>query len=168
MPTLPFLVFLAALIWRTQVLSLAYSNLGALHQSKAELGIYSWPEWPIQDDVRRTIDLDLPIAHYNRSLELNPENATANRRLGQIELSRGNYESAVSLLAAARSSEPGNATTSQLLAEALIVTGQEDQGQVLWSDARNAQGQLGARIWWYEHIGEAHRAERLKKAVGGE
>lgn len=159
-------LLLLAVVSRRPFLSLFYSNLGAVHQSQTELGPYTWPEWPIQDAVRRARDLSQPIAEFERALDLRQENATANRRLGMIELSLGEYEAALNHLQRAYVAEPGSATTRQLLGEALIANGQGAEGQALWSLASNDQGQLDLRVFWYRLMGEEERADWLQQAVG--
>jgi O-antigen ligase len=154
-----------ALLWPGTTASLAYSNLGSVHQSQAELSLYSWPEWPIQDEVRRQIDLSVPISEFEEALTFNPRNATANRRLGMIELSLGQYEDALARLEAAYAAEPNATTTRQLLGEALIVNGRLEEGQALWSDIKRDEGQLEARVYWYEHIGDVERAAWVRLAA---
>ena len=154
-----------ALVWGGPALSLIHSNLGAVRQSQAELSVYSWPEWPVQDAVRRAVDLDRPVAEYERALALDPGNATANRRLGMIELSLGEYEDALRHLEAAYAAEPESVTTRQLLGEALIVNGRLDEGRALWATVSNDQGQLDLRAFWYRHIGDAERAEWIRQAA---
>jgi tetratricopeptide (TPR) repeat protein len=156
-----------ALAWRGPILSRVYSNLGAVHQSQVELGVYSWPEWPVQDAVRREVDLGRPVAEFERALAFDPQNATANRRLGMIELSVGEYEAALAHLAAAHAVEPGSATVQQLYGEALVVNGQVGEGQALWQGLSNEQRQLEIRAWWYAHIGETERAEWIEQAARG-
>ena len=157
-----------ALLWPGTTASLAYSNLGSVHQSQAELSLYSWPEWPIQDEVRRQIDLSVPISEFEEALTFNPRNATANRRLGMIELSLGQYEDALARLEAAYAAEPNATTTRQLLGEALIVNGRLEEGQALWSDVKRDEGQLEARVYWYEHIGDVERAAWVRQAADNE
>ena len=168
----PLLVGLAALaipilLWPGKSLSLFYANLGAVHQSQAELRIYSWPEWPLQDAVRRAVDLDPAIRAFERALTLNVANPTANRRLGMIELSRGEYEDALGHLQLAYAAEPWSTTTRQLLGEALIVNGYWDEGEALWAGVNNEQGQLGARAFWYGYIGDAERETAIRQAAQG-
>ena len=160
------LLLTLAILWRGPILSLVYSNLGAVHQSQAELGVYAWPEWPVQDAVRREVDLRRPIAEFERALAYHSENPAANRRLGMIELSLGEYEEALDHLEAAYAVEPSSVTTRQLLGEALIVNGQVDAGQALWADLSNAQNQLRLRSFWYEHIGDAERTQWIRQASG--
>jgi tetratricopeptide (TPR) repeat protein len=163
---LSFILFLGlVLIWRKPALSVVYSNLGAVRQSRAELGLYTWPEWPLQDAVRREIDLSQPVAGFQRARDLDPLNATANRRLGMIELSLGEYEDALRHLQAAYESEPWSVTTRQLLGEALIANGRLDEGGALWAGVSNEQGQLAARMHWYRHIGDKERAAWVQQAI---
>ena len=159
-------LMLAALLWRGPVLSRLASNLGAVGQSQAELAEYRWPHWPIQDEVRRAVDLTRPVAAYRRALALDPGNPTANRRLGMIELALGRYGDALPHLEAAYRSEPGSETTRQLLGEAYLANGRLEEGRALWATVGNKQSQLQARAWWYGHIGDVERAEWMKEAAG--
>lgn len=147
-----FLLLVVLLLWARPLRSLFYSNLATVQQSRAELSHYQWPDWPIQDAVRREIDLSSPIANYEQALALNSNNATANRRLGQIELSLGDYEEALSHLLAAYEMTPWDNATRQLLGEAYIVNGQVDDGAALWAGVNNAQDQLQIRAFWPHNI----------------
>lgn len=157
-----------ALLWPGRTLSLVHSNLGSVYQSQAELSVYSWPEWPLQDEVRRQVDMGKAMSEFEKAVALNPRNATANRRLGMIELSLGQYEDALAHLEAAYAVEPNVTTTRQLFGEALIVNGRLEEGQALWSDVTRAQGQLDARIFWYEYIGDTQRAAWIRQAASGQ
>ena len=151
-----------------QTLSLVASNLGAVHQSQAELSVYSWPEWPVQDEVRRKVDLSQPVAEFNQALAWDAQNSTANRRLGMIELSLGQYEDALKHLRAAYDVESTSVTARQLLGEALIVNGYVDEGHTLWAGVNKEQQQLELRAFWYEHIGDDEQAARLRQAARGQ
>jgi cytochrome c-type biogenesis protein CcmH/NrfG len=155
------------LLGRNWVLSRVYSNLGAVHQSRAELSTYSWPEWPIQDEVRRQVNLSQTVAELERALAFDSGNATANRRLGMIKLALGRYQDALRHLGAAYAAEPGTVATRQLYGEALIVNGRVDEGRELWAGVSNEQGQLRVRTAWYKHIGDDERAVRIQGAIEG-
>ncbi|MDX1687327.1 MAG: O-antigen ligase family protein [Candidatus Promineifilaceae bacterium] len=154
----------AVLLWRP-LLSLAYGNLAAVQQSRAELSVYEWPEWPIQDAVRREVDLSRPVANFERALSLNPENGPAGRRLGQIELSLGEYGAALEHLRRAYRQMPWDNGTRQLYGEALIVTGSVEEGATLWDGVWATQGQLDGRVYWYRHIGDIERLEAVQAAA---
>lgn len=167
----PWMVGLAVLalpilLWPGKSLSLFYANLGAVRQSQAELSIYSWPQWPLQDAVRRAVDLDPAVRTFERALALNPANPTANRRLGQIELSLGQYASALDHLEAAYAERPDNATVRQLYGEALLANGRLAEGQALWATVPDEQGQLAGRVYWYRSIGDEQRAAWMAEAAG--
>lgn len=155
----------AAVLWHREVVSLVLSNLGAVEQTQIVLGQYSWPEWPVQDEVRRQADLSRPVRTFQQALAWNPHNATANRRLGMIALAEGEYPAALACLEAAYASTPGDNATRQLLGEAYIVNGQVDEGVVLWAGVNNDQGQLDIRAWWYRHVGDVERAAWVEEAV---
>lgn len=137
------------------------ANLAALSQTRAELSVYRWPDWPIQDALRRQapdspppVDLVPAIARYRAALALDPGNVTANRRLGQIQLSLGDYAAARSHLEAAYRAAPWQRPTRQLLAEAYALTGAPAQAAALFSTVDLSQGQLELRKWWYEAVGK--------------
>jgi len=174
-PTTTKLVFLAlgvslilvlgVFFWRP-LQSSALSNLAAVRQSRAELSLYSWPEWPIQDALRREIDLAPVIAGYEKALELNPGNVSANRRLGQIELSLGRYEDALGHLESAYKARSWDNAARQLYGEALLANGFVEDGAAMWRQVNNKQGQLSYREFWYKHIGDDERLAAVRSARG--
>lgn len=147
--------------------SALFANMGALSQTREELSTYSWPAWQLQDEVRRSdkIDLAPAIGEYQVALTIDPGNATANRRLGQIELSRGDYESAQRHLQAAFAAAPDQRATRQLLGELYAITGNVDLAVAMWRKIDVSNDQLAVRQWWYEHIGESDYAARIKLAA---
>jgi tetratricopeptide (TPR) repeat protein len=149
------------------------ANLGALAQTRAELAVYHWPDTPLQDALRRPvafstvsdIDLGRAIERYRAALALNPANAAANRRLGQIELSRGQYAEAQTHLAAANAAAPAQRATRQLLAEAYAIGGEIERAVPLLRTVDLSQGQISLRTWWYDALGETANAEAVRAAA---
>ena len=144
------------------------ANLAAVAQTRAELSVYTWPAWPFQDELRRSPEIDLgpAVARYQAALARNPRNAAANRRLGQIELSRGQYDNARAHLEAAYAAAPGNRATRQMLAESYAIAGDIERAAELLRTVDPSNGQVDARLFWYEHIGEPERAEWMRQAEG--
>lgn len=142
------------------------ANLGALSQTRAELSIYSWPQWSIQDQVRRSNQADLAyaIAAYKTALENDPHNVVANHRLGQIELSLGEYADAKQRLDTAYAVAPDQRATRQMLGEANAISGNIGCAAMLWDGIDVSADQLKIREWWYVHIGDRERAELMKRA----
>jgi putative inorganic carbon (HCO3(-)) transporter len=143
------------------------SNLGAVAQTRAELSQYRWPDVPIQDALRRSpgVDLAPAIEHYRAALAVDATDATANRRLGQIELARGQYEAARRYLEAAYASAPEQQATRQLLGESYAIAGDTSRAAALWAGLDLGEGQLTLRTWWYEHIGEPEKAQRIREVA---
>lgn len=159
------IVLLAMVIPATR--AMVHGNLGALEQTRAELSVYHWPRWEIQDDLRRSaqIDLNQAIGQYKTALELDPANVTANRRLAQIELSRGDYGSARRHLENAFAINSEQRATRQMLGESYAIDGQLAKAEALWITIDTSENQIDIREWWYDHIGEPDRARRLHQAL---
>ncbi len=148
--------------------SLIESNLGALTQTQAELTIYQWPEIPIQDALRRSgqVDLSTASAYYQSALQLNAYNAAANRRLGQIELAQGEYDSACQRLSRAAAIAPQQRATRQMLGECYALQGEAAQAAELWRTIDNQERQLETRVWWYDgYLGDHERAAAVSQAL---
>jgi O-antigen ligase len=144
-----------------------HANVGALLQTRAELAVYRWPAWAVQDAVRRvnTATLAPAIDHYLSALALAPDNAVANRRLGQIELSLGDYDSARAHLEAAHRVLPEHHATRQMLGESLALAGDHACAARLWETVPLIQEQLAIRREWYDSIGNRVRAGRVRGAI---
>ncbi len=144
-----------------------HANMGALLQTRAELGVYRWPEWSIQDQLRRdhAVDLEPAMRRYREALSLDPDNATARRRLGQIALSTGQTREAVGHLESASAAAPTDRAAQRLLAEAYALTGNREGAMRLWNTIGIDRDELGPRLWWYWHVGNARDARRFEDAV---
>jgi tetratricopeptide (TPR) repeat protein len=127
------------------------ANLGTLLQTREELAVYEWPRWTLQDAVRRSDAISLAAAtrHYHAALILDPTNAIACRRLGQIELSLGAYGAARQHLEAAFRSAPRQQATRQMLGETLALAGEVGRAASMWRTTPLEQDQLAIRRYWY-------------------
>ena len=143
------------------------ANLGAVAQARAELGAYRWPDWPMQDALRRSgqVELAPALARYQAALALDPTNPTANRRMGQMALSWGDYPAARVYLEAAYAAAPSQRPTRQLLGECYAVAGELQAAAALWRGVDTSLGQLALRQAWYEWIGEPQHAAWVAQAA---
>ncbi len=158
----PVLALLALVLWPGS-LAMMQANLGAVGQTRAELTIYHWPNWAIQDDVRRqnAVDLSQARVYYQSALAMDPSNSTAHRRLGQLALAQGDIANARQHLEAVYRLAPQDHLARQLLGEIYAITGNTDKALTLWSNLSNAQGQFDERAWWYQHIGAQDAAAQF-------
>jgi hypothetical protein len=161
----PLFVALLVLAW-PGARSALQANLGAVEQSARELALYEWPTWGIQDQLRRSpaVDLDGAIARYTAALALDPQNVTANRRLGQIALSRGDLAAAEHYLAEAYRIAPEERATRLLLGEVLALKGESQQAADLWRTVDTAGGVLDVREWWLGQVGTPEQQAAFRAA----
>jgi len=147
--------------------ALAWANRGALGQTRVELSTYRWPQWPVQDAVRRAREVDLfePVRHYRAALAVDPGCASANRRLGQIALSLGAYDEARRLLATAYRLAPTQPATQLMFGESLALTGDIVWAADIWRTMSLEQDQLAIRQYWYGTTDDARRAQWLSEAI---
>ena len=148
--------------------ALLIANWGALQQTRAELAVYHWPDVPLQDVLRYTGEGATAIAVdlYRQALNIDPGNATALWRLGQIELAQGQYQDACQHLAAAQIVASEQRATRQLLGECYALHDQADQAVGLWRTIDTSESQLDLRRWWYEtYLGDATNTARLNRAI---
>jgi O-antigen ligase len=157
-------LIVCVLLWQP-MLSTILSNWGALLQSREELSLYQWPEWSLQDQMRVETDLSEPIYYFEEALSRNPNNITANRRLGQIELSQGNFATALMHLDAVYQRMPWDNSARQMLGETYIVTGDARRGVALWSEVDNSNGQLNTRAYWYGLLGDVEQQQQIRLAL---
>lgn len=142
-------------------------NLGALDQTRAELSVYHWPEVGLQDVLRETggVELGSAIGHYQAALALDATSAAANRRLGQIELARGQFDTACAHLQRANATAEQRATR-QLLGECYALRGEVAQAVALWRTIDLSQGQLDARYWWYDsYLKDNLKAQQIQRSI---
>ncbi|MCO6449746.1 MAG: O-antigen ligase family protein [Caldilineales bacterium] len=153
------------------------ADLGAVAQTRWELANYAWPDFPNQDALRRSDPAQLApaIAYYRSALSLNPASSSANRRLGQVELSLGDYDAAHRHLQAAYRTAPRQQATRLLLGESYAIAGDIDPALNLWRtlNARfwwddNWVGwqTLAGRQWWHEHLAQSGISDETNRAAG--
>lgn len=150
------------------VFATLHANIGTFSQTKAELSEYSFPEWEIQDMLRRDgfVDLNLAQKHYQNALQSNPTNTTAHRRLGQIALSTGDYSLARQHLEMAYATSPEQRVTRQLLGEAYAAQGDISGAARLWESVPYAFRQhLAARQFWYQSINAQDELNWLEASI---
>ena len=145
------------------------ANLGALAQTQAELSIYTNARYGLQEALRRSPQLDLSkaLGHYQAALTLDRANATANRRVGQIELSLGQYGPACKHLETAFAAAPHQRAARQMLGECDALAGDISQATALWQTINLNEGQLDVRYSWYAYLGEKESAARISQAAQG-
>jgi len=96
---------------------------------------------------------------FSRALALDAGNRTANQRMGEIALARGQYEPARDYLEAAYHRDPASEVNWQLLGDAYLALGRADDAFALWSRVPDAPGRLELEaLIRFEPVGDHARA----------
>ena len=91
------------LIFWPSLLSSWHANLGAIQMAKVELADFPSGEWQSGTPIPA---MNAAKENFSRALQLNPENRTANHRLGLLAMLEGDYLTALSYLQMAHSVSP--------------------------------------------------------------
>lgn len=143
------------------------ANLVAVAQTRAELSVYAWPQWALQDQVRRSpaVNLEPALAAYRAALAQDATNVTAHRRLGQIALARGEIALAQQHLVAAYAVAPHDRVVRQLLGETAALAGDLPAAVRLWQGIDLGQDQLDIRLAWYQLLDHPQDWQRMQEAI---
>ncbi len=149
------------------------ANLGAVAQSRAELGAYMLPAAGVQppfmqDAVRRDQSALLApaVALFESALAQDPNNSTAHRRLALIALAQDDQSAARDHLRAANAVQPADRLPRQLLGELAALINRPAEAVRLWRTVDLGQGQLLTRTYWYKGIGQEANLRKLQFSIG--
>jgi len=120
-------------------------NLGALYHTRADLS-------PDAILMPRSVALFRAKKYFQRTLELDPMQPVANRRLGMMALDDGDFETAVTHLEAAFTRDPHNQATLKALGYAYLWTGQVEQATGVFQQVdfkSRLVNELGYWQWWW-------------------
>jgi len=132
-----------------------YASLGAVEQSRVELGSYDqtrFNERPMEL-VRREENLDRAIGLLERAVQLDPTQVTARQRLATILLARGEYDQAREHMEAVWGAGCRDSVTRLLLGDTLVATGDVDRAAEVILGLAWAHSRLLGQGWSY-YVGE--------------
>jgi len=154
----PFLVLVAlaatgATLFHRRLLGGWHANLGALEQTRVELGAYDAEQFDrlTLDQVRQREDLRRAQQQFHQALTWDSANATARQRLAQIALGRGEYAEALAHLQVLWNSGRRDRRTRLLLGDALVAEGRVQEAATVirglpWAQSRLLY-QVETRYW---------------------
>jgi hypothetical protein len=150
---LPIGLILVVLFNNQWIISAMQANLGALSQTNTELNLYD-PEHfddPTMDEIRQTSDFSQSEMQFTQSLESDVGNITANQRLSEIALSRGDYDQASFSMQSLWNTGQRDDVTRLLMGDSLIAHGQTIEAAevvqgLTWAEKR-IMGQAWYRYW---------------------
>jgi O-antigen ligase len=140
------LVIIVALVNRFELLSTWYSNQGSIAMAKAELAGFPTNQWETKSILPALAPAEID---FLQSLKYNPNNRTANHRLGLIAMLREDLPSAIAYLEAAYRADPGHRGVMKSLGYAYTWSGQYDKALALLQQIPEARQELETYTWWW-------------------
>lgn len=144
-------------IFRAQLLSAWYTDLGSVQMARVELRNWSPQNNTPQVDLE---ELATSEALFRQALQLEPQNRAAQFRLGLIALGRRDFNSAINYF------EPGYLAGSRrrglekALGYSYAWSGQLELGAALLMNIPEAREELGTYSWWWGTQGRQDLAQR--------
>ena len=150
LPVLCIAAILTSNLNRT--LSIWYSNLGAIQMSQVELKHFPTNKWATAEIVPQ---LEGAEASFRSALLYDPDNLTANYRLGLISMLRQDFESAAMSLETAYQAAPSHRGIIKNLGYCYVWLGEEEKAQAFLEQIPEAQSELNNYVWWWDDQGRA-------------
>jgi len=113
-------VLAGIILVRQPLLGAWYANLGAVSMARLDLAAFPTDEWGRGENMHRYAPAQ---ALFSRALHFQPDNVTANYRLGLIEMLRRDYGAAVPRLQAALAADAGHRGVQKALGFSYIWSG---------------------------------------------
>jgi O-Antigen ligase/Tetratricopeptide repeat len=162
---------------RSQLAAMWFANMGSVAETRVELGSYSFPDSLVEYTRRNCglqndkCELSAAEGYLQEALAYDSGNVTANQRLAEIDLARGQYDDALAYSQSAYTRDTNNPVTWQLLGDAYLALGRNDEAYAFWSRVGDAAAKLDieASVRYeksgdYERAGWARQlAERVRK-----
>jgi hypothetical protein len=147
---------------RKALQSLWYSNQGSVEMAQIEL--VGWPtgQW---DDGSNVALLDPAEGLFLQALLSNPNNRTANYRLGLIAMLKRDYITAVSDLESAYQIDQDHPGIRKALGYSYLWSGQFDKAMVFLSELPDSSQEVGTYIWFWENLGRRDLASIARNMV---
>lgn len=141
---------LIGLATKGSVLSAWYANLGAVRMARFELAGFPNSGWQESLDLAA---LSPAIQLFKRSLQHNPENVTANFRLGTIAMLGRDFQTAQTFLERANAADPSHRGTKKVLGYCYTWLGKPEQAVRLLRGIPEAHSELEVYVWWWRARG---------------
>ena len=126
------------------------ADLGAVRMSRLQLANWPTGEWETVEDARQYAPT---AADFERALEANPANRTANYRLGLIRMGEQNFQDAVPYLERAYAVSPGHRGVRKTLGYCYVWLGEFDRAEALLQAFPEARPEMEAYRWWWQTQG---------------
>jgi tetratricopeptide (TPR) repeat protein len=117
--------------------------------------------WPINqlDDGNNAGRLSDTEGYFQQALAYNPNNRTANHRLGLIAMVNRDYPSAVTYLESAADRDQNHPGINKNLGYSYLWDNQPQEAQAILSELPEARQELGVYVWWWDKLSRQDLAD---------
>jgi tetratricopeptide (TPR) repeat protein len=150
------------ILYSKEIRSMGYANLGALQMARYDLRGFPEKGWDNGDHVA---ELKSAKILFERALQLNPYNLTANHRLGLILMLEKDFTSAVQYLELANRINPNHRGVTKNLGYCYVWLDQMEKANLVLKNIPEAQEELDVYIWWWSVQGQPNLSEQAAKMM---
>jgi hypothetical protein len=150
------------LVFSKIVLSVWYANLGSVLMSQVELEGFPNNGWAGPAIASNLEDAEKAL---RTSLQLDPNNRTANQRLGMIAMLRQNFMSASKHLETAHSVAPEHRGIVKSLGYCYVWLGNLEKAELFLSGIPEAHEEMDVYIWWWGTQGRGDLSDNAALAL---
>ncbi len=133
------------------------ANIGAVQMAKVELAGFPSNQWT---ETSILPQLELADNSLHSALRYDPDNKTANYRLGMIAMLRRDFNSAAHHLELAYERIPNHRGVIKTLGYCYVWLGEVDKAQLLLTKIPEAKNELGVYSWWWGVQGRSDLSEK--------
>lgn len=139
-----------------------YANRGAVTMARYDLADFPNRGWDAGKDIAALLPA---MQDFEKALELDPYNLTANHRLGLIAMLQRDFGAACAYLEVAHQLHPAHRGIIKNLGYCYIWEGELERGQKLLRDIPEAHDELDVYVWWWAEQGQPDLSERASRAA---
>lgn len=137
-----------------------YANLGAVQMAKVELANYPAAQWSEGEHISQLAPAEI---NFQRALAFQPDNQTANHRMGLISMSAREFAFATEYLQTAYAQDMENRGIIKNLGYSYLWNGDLEKAEALLSRIPEAQHELDVYIWWWNDRQRPELANRASQ-----
>jgi tetratricopeptide (TPR) repeat protein len=162
--TITFIIALLLLAngYRKPLLGAWYANLGSIHMAQVDLADFPSNKW---DEGQNLAKLGEAKNLFLNAIKFNPQNRTANHRLGLIAIMEKDFQTGVTYLESAYQSDTKHRGILKALGYCYVWAGQIDQSINFLKAIPEATQELGTYSWWWRTQGRNDLAEQAETAA---